>query len=50
MTKNLGLDYLELAKEEDRPGRRLLSTAFDALFPFILICIAYLASRHFLGA
>ncbi|MGN6464663.1 MAG: hypothetical protein ACTHLP_04160 [Rhizobiaceae bacterium] len=50
MTKDRGFNYDRPAKTEFKGGGRMLSYAFDGLFPFILLCIAYLASSHyFLG-
>lgn len=50
MTKDMGFNYDRPAKTEFKGGGRMLSYAFDGLFPFILLCIAYLASSHyFLG-
>ena len=47
MTKDLGFNYDRPTKTEFRRGSRLLGYAFDGLFPFILMCIAYLASSHY---
>ncbi|MGN6469394.1 MAG: hypothetical protein ACTHLC_07420 [Rhizobiaceae bacterium] len=47
MTKDMGFNYDRPTKTELKRGSRLLSYAFDGLFPFVLICIAYMASRHF---
>ncbi len=47
MTKNPGFGYDRPARTELRHGSKLVSYAFDALFPFILICLAYGASRYY---
>jgi hypothetical protein len=50
MTKDLGFNYDRPAKTEMKRGGRLLSYAFDALLPLVLICVAYTVSRYyFLG-
>jgi hypothetical protein len=50
MTKDLGFNYDRPTRTEFKRGSRLVSYAFDALFPFILICLAYSVSQHlFMG-
>jgi hypothetical protein len=50
MTKDMGFNYDRPARTKLRRGSKLVSYAFDALFPFILICLAYSVSRYyFLG-
>jgi hypothetical protein len=47
MTKDLGFNYDRPTRTELKRGSRLVGYAFDALFPFILICLAYSVSRQF---
>jgi hypothetical protein len=48
MTKDMGFSYDRPTRTEFKRGR-LVSYAFDALLPFILICLAYSVSRHYFG-
>ena len=47
MTKDPGFDYDRPVRSELKRGSRLLSYAFDALFPLVLIWVAYTVSRYY---
>jgi hypothetical protein len=47
MTKNPGFSYDRPARTERTRGSRVASYAFDVVFPFVLICLAYSVSRYY---
>jgi hypothetical protein len=47
MTKELGFSYDRPARTEMKRRNRLMSYAFDALLPLILVCVAYMVSRFY---
>ncbi len=49
MTKDMGFDYHEPPEKEAKRIGKWVSIVFDAIFPMVLIGIAYLVSRHYFG-